>query len=117
MTLAQAIDGVDAGLPNACTAAEKCRWLSELDGMVWVLILGKTGEFPGYTPESDPDTALLVPAPFDEIYRYRLEAQIHYHNAETVRCNNANAMFQTAWQRLADNHIRTHTPEKNAFRW
>lgn len=117
MTLRQALDILDTALPNTCTLAEKCRWLTELDRLVWVLILHRDGEFAGYSPETDPETALLVGPPFDEIYRYRLEGQIHYQNGEAVRCNNANAMFRAAWQRLSDHHLRSHTPPGKTFRF
>ena len=117
MTLAQAIEVLDTALPNVCSMEEKCRWLTELDGMVWVLILGNAGAFPGYTPDSDPDTELLAQPPFDDIYRYRLEAQVHYGNGEAVRCNNAIAMFRAAWERLAAHHLRTNPPPKTSFKF
>ena len=117
MTLGQAIDTLDAATPNACTYEEKCRWLTELDRLAWVLIYHRDEEFPGYGPDSDPETELLVQPPFDEVYRYRLEAQVHYQNGETVRCNNANAMFRAAWQRLSDHRLRETQPPKKTFRF
>lgn len=111
MTLGQALSGEDLG----ATRSEICQDLTVLDGLIRVLILGNNEPFAGYTPDSDPETQLLAPPPFDEIYPHRLAAQAHYRNGETVRCNNANALFRAAWQRFADHRIRTDPPAKTGF--
>ena len=110
MTILEAIHQIDSQRHNTCTQAQKTAWLSSLDAMVAKLILepcNGPAEFAGYDDATSPDTPLLVPAPFDEVYRYWLEARIDYQNGEYSRYNNSNAMFDAAWQRYADYRNRT----------
>lgn len=100
MSIIEAINQVDAQIHNTCTEAEKRGWLSTLDGLVQALLFGAQEAFSGYG-ESDEDTQLKIPAPFDEVYLYWLEGKIHYANGDFTRFNNANAMFAGAWQRYA----------------
>lgn len=66
--------------------------------------------FSGYTEETDPDTVLIVPAPWDALYLYWLEAQIDYCNGEMDRYNNAAGRFTLAQQEFIDHYHRTHRP-------
>lgn len=66
--------------------------------------------FSGYTEETDPDTVLIVPAPWDALYLYWLEAQIDYYNGEMDRYNNAAGRFTLAQQEFIDHYHRTHRP-------
>ena len=60
---------------------------------------------------TDPDTKLLVPAPFDEIYLRYLEAQIHYRNQEEERCNNATDAYNELWAQFRNYYNRQHMPK------
>ena len=66
--------------------------------------------FSGYTEETNPDTVLIVPAPYDALYLYWLEAQIDYYNGEMDRYNNAAGRFTLAQQEFIDHYHRTHRP-------
>ena len=122
MTISEAIQQIDSLKHNTCTLVEKLDWLSQLDGMVKVLILdtheGETRDFAFYTPQTPGDTQLLIPEEFSSAYRYWLEAQIDYVNGEYVRFNNASAMFGAVLQQFADHYHRTHSPKnyRNQFR-
>ncbi len=121
MTLMEAIHQIDALKHNTCTYAQKVTWLSQLDALTKTMILdaGKAAKtvFSGYDETTPADTPLLIGAPFEEVYRYWLEARIDYANGEFTRYNNANAMFQTVWQRFADHHLRTAAASKENNRF
>ena len=118
----EAMDGVDKLLYNTYTAGQKAAWLSKLDAMVWEQILkpregGETVPFPGYTGDTDRDTVLLVPSPYDSLYLRWLEAQIHYHNGEIPRYNNAITLFNTEYNAYAAACTRAHPPAGGSKRF
>ena len=106
---------MDRLLHNTYTAAEKTAWLSKLDAMVVEQILNPHGGgedivFSGYTGDTDGETCLLIPAPYDEMYLRWLEAQIHYCNGEFTRYNNAITLFNTEYLAYAAAYNREHPP-------
>ena len=115
MTLIEAISKIDNLKHNTYTHEDKTAWLSRLDGMVKAEILdthaGSESDFRGYDTDSDVETELLVPAPYDEMYLRWLEAQIDYANGEYSRFNNAMDMFQAAYQSYRNYYNRTHMPK------
>lgn len=113
MTLMEAISKVDAQKHNTCALLDKIGWLSQLDGLAGKLIAPAKGDFAGYDDETPGDTELQIPAPFDEVYLYWLESKIDYLNGEISRFNNANAMFEAAWQRFAAFAHRQDTGKKS----
>ena len=105
MTLSDAIARTDALRPNSFTRRQKLDWLSALDGAVMAELIN-THE----GGESAPDTRLLVPPPYEEVYLRYLEAQMDYANGEFDRFNNSNAMYAAAWTAFANYYNRTHMP-------
>ena len=71
---------------------------------------GEWVKFEAYTEESAPDTRLLVPPPYEEVYLRYIEAQMDYANGEFDRFNNSNAMYAAAWTAFANYYNRTHMP-------
>ena len=115
MTIRQVIEQVDSSLANTYGQKEKIRWLSQLDQRVKVQIIdthegAENVRFNGYGENTDPDTVLLVPAPFDEMYLRWLEAQIHYANQEEDRCNNATDAFNVLYAEFRTYYNRQHMP-------
>lgn len=115
MTLTEAIARTDSLKPNSFSHVQKLSWLSALDGTVTAEIInmhegGEWVRFEAYTQESDPDTVLLIPAPYDEVYLRFLEAQMDYANGEFERFNNSNAMYAAAWSAFVNYYNRTHMP-------
>ena len=110
VTAREVISRVDALLPNQYTAAEKLRWLEQAEGFVKREILQETDELPALTM----DAALPVPAPYDELYRHYIEAQIHYANAETSRYNSAATAWNNAFLTYRDYCCRTAAPRSAA---
>ena len=108
LTATEVLAQVDALLPNSYTETEKLRWLSQAEGFVKREIFHQTGELPAMMVS----TVLCVPAPYDEMYRHYIEAQIHYANAEMTRYNNACIAWNNAFLTYRDYHCRTVTPQR-----
>ena len=115
MTIIEAITRVDALKHNTYTQTDKIQWLSRLDWMVKKHIID-THEgadqvtFTGYDNNTDLQTELLVPAPYDEVYLRWMEAQIDYHNGEYGKYNNAVDMFTTSYEAYQNYYNRNHMP-------
>ena len=99
---------VDALLPNGYTEAEKLRWLGQAEGFVLRELRGADGAL----PEVAKETELTAETPYDEMYRYYVEAQIHYANGETARYNNAAAQWNNAFLTYKDYCCRTAAPRR-----
>lgn len=78
MKIREAIETVDRLLPNQYETPDKVRWLSELDGIVYRDIIctheheKEPEPFTGYGEDVALETELLIPWPYDEIYRWYL---------------------------------------------
>lgn len=122
MKIIEAINQIDNLKHNTYSQRDKILWLSRLDSMVKRLIIdthegGEDVVFEGYTDTSDPETELLVPAPFDEIYLRWLEAQIDYANGEYGKYNNSILMYQAAYDGYANYYKRNHMPKGKKIRY
>ena len=122
MKIIEAINRIDNLKHNTYTQNEKLEWLSRLDSMVKRLIIdthegGEDVTFDGYNPETNPETEMLVPAPFDEIYLRWMEAQIDYANGEYDKYNNAILMYQTVYDNYANYYNRNHMPKGKGFKY
>jgi len=121
MKLQQAIDRVDEMRPNMQSRSLKIDWLSELDGLIWTELIEKhwlkPGEetrmasMPEYDDDTDAETKLLVPAPYDNIYLYWLMAKIDEQTLETEKYNNDRAMFNASYESFSDYWTRNHMPK------
>ena len=101
---------VDALLPNGYSEAEKLRWLAQAEGFVLREIRGAEGVLPAVTAESE----LTAETPYDEMYRYYVEAQVHYANGETARYNNAVSLWNNGFLTYRDSCCRREMPERQA---
>lgn len=115
MTIREAIERTDALKFNTYTTADKVLWLSQLDWDIARNILEPHLEdtpfgFFGYDADTDPDTVLLAPPPFDQMYLRYLESQIDYHNGETERYNVSALVFNRVYESYANYHKRHHLP-------
>lgn len=115
MKIIQAINRLDALIFNTYEQLDKIEWLSRLDSMVKKQIIdthegAEEVTFTGYDDNTDTQTELLVTAPHDEIYLRWMEAQIHYHNGEYDKYNNAIIMFNTAYEAYQAYYTRNHLP-------
>ena len=118
MTIIEAITRIDTVKPNGYGQTEKIRWLSELDGVIKAEIIdthegGKNIEFTGYTEETDLNTELLVPMPYDKLYIHYLEMQIDYANNEYGKYNNSMMMYNASYSAFQTYYNRVHKPKNS----
>ena len=116
MTIAMALDLVDQLKPNMMSPKIKINFLQEIDQMIWrELVMThwhtmQQNTKPEYTQDTDPGTELLIPAPYDKLYRYWLMCQIDEMNQEMDKWNNDRALFDNAYEEMSDWYTRTHLP-------
>ena len=108
LTAGRMLGRVDALLPNQYSREEKMRWLAEAEGFV----LREVRQLAGALPEVTEDYVLTAEAPYDQMYRYYVEAQIHYANGELERYNNAMALWNNGLMTLRDYWCREHLPRR-----
>ena len=113
LTAGQVLAQVDGLLPNACTREEKLRWLRQAAGTVIHEALQPIAGTNDTLPEElDEDTALPDAAPYEELYRWYVEAQIHYAGGDMTRCNNALSLWNRALAALQGDLLRGRNTEK-----
>ena len=121
MKIIEAITRIDAVKPNTYSQSEKIAWLSRLDAMVKKNIIdtheGGEVEFAGYTDDTNLQTELLIPEPYDEAYLRWMEAQIDYNNGEYDKYNNAVELFNAVYQDYQNYYNRTHMPKGSKFKY
>lgn len=116
MTITEAITMADEMKPNTMSKPVKIRFLNEIEGKVHTEILMKhvhteaEETCPVYDVNTDPGTAMLVPAPYDMLYVYWIMAQIDHLNMEMDKYNNDRALFEDAWNNFGDYWTREHMP-------
>jgi hypothetical protein len=122
MKIIEAINRIDSLKHNTYTQPEKIAWLSTLDAMAKAHVIdthegGENVAFNGYDQNTDLNTVLLIPAPYEEAYLKWLEAQIDYANGEYGKYNNAIESFNTFWNGYKNYYNRTHMPLRNHVRF
>lgn len=122
MRINEAINRLDSLQFNTYSQEDKVDWLSRLDNMVKKQIIdthegAESVSFSGYTADTPLDTVLLIPAPYDECYLLWMEAQIHYHNGEYDKYNNAIIMFNTSFEAYQRHYNSIHKPVSHGRRF
>ena len=115
MTIEQAINTLDVRQSNTFSRQEKISWLSQLDALICKEVTG--GDFPGYTADTDPQTRLLVPEPWAEIYLHYMQAQMDYTGGEMTRYANAAAMYNAHFTAYKNYYNRTNLPKRGIWRF
>ena len=122
MKIIEAINRIDSLMPNSYSQQDKVAWLSTLDGVVKNNIINthegaEKVDFVPYDEKTPLDTELLVPAPYDTIYIYWLQAQIDYWNGEMSKYNNSITMYNTAYSEYEKWYNRENTPKNHRFKF
>lgn len=122
MTILEAIHLVDELKPNVYSQEVKLGWLSKLEGMVDRNILATHVQsdrqpFPGFTLDTDLNTLLLVPAPYDTVYLRWMEAQIDLASGEYDKYNASITVFSDEYQTFENDYNRNHTPVQGGKRF
>lgn len=109
------VDRLVIGEPDAGFEAKTTSSFDRLDRSVMDQIIG-THEgaeeitFGGYTADTDRNTVLLVPAPYDEMYIRWLEAQIDYQNEEYDLYNVSITLYNNLFSYYSAVYNRDHMP-------
>ena len=131
MTITELFSSVQALKPHSYTSAELLVWLNRIETRVYDELI-KTHiqqdgtmihegvpstpiallPFAGFTAQTDTDTTLVVPLPFDDLYLYYLMIQIDHHNQEYDKGNNSTLLFNAAYQDFANFMNRTFLPRQ-----
>ena len=122
MKLSEVLSKIDALKFNTFSPEVKIAWISNLDQKIKTQIIdlhesGSDTVFSGYDENTDGDTVLLVPSPYDEIYLRWLEAMIDYSNGEYDKYNSAIQLYNTLYEAYAKYYIRTHKPLSHGKRF
>ena len=122
MTIMDAITRLDTLKFNTFTQAEKIDWLSASDWRIYREVLqpclgDAAAPFSGYDENTPPETQLLVPPPFEELYLRWMEAQIDYHNGEYHKYNNAVALYNRAFGAYQSHYIQQCRPKATPTRF
>ena len=102
MTIENAIRQFDETRQNDVSSYKKQLWLSELDMKISAEILSQRGgaEFLGYDETTLPETELLAPKEYEEIYTAYLAMKLDYMNGEIGRYNNSSAVFNRLYYEM-----------------
>ena len=116
MTIKEVVDIVDSVKPNQYGIEEKVRWLSFLDSIIINEVIknyeeyeGEYDDFDGYSPDRT-DTALIVKAPYDNLYEAYLKMKIDEENGEMARYNNSATMFNSYMEAYKKHYNKNHMP-------
>ncbi len=113
MKICEAIAQINSLKPNTYSDKQKIYWLSNLESMVKRLVIdthegGESIPFNGFDENTDTETVLFMPAPFDMAYIYWLEAQIHYANEDIDMYNSAIMMFNASFGEYKADYKHNH---------
>lgn len=122
MTIGEAIALVDDLKPNVISREIKVVWLSVLDALVYRNLMMSYEEcpaaMPSYTADTPEDSVLLIPHPYDTLYRRWLEAQIDLTNGEFERYNAVITVFNDEYRVFENDYHRTHRiPGRRRFQF
>lgn len=117
MTVEKALFLVDELKPNQIEKARKLEWLTNVDRYIFDHVIqthepdeDTPTEYAGYDQATEPDTELLVQAPFDELYRFYLEMHIDLANQEYDKYNNSAQLYANALSQYKRWYHREHRP-------
>lgn len=113
MTIFDALRLTAEQKPNGQTEEMLIRWLSKLDGMVKRLVIDthegwEDVAFTGYDQDTDRETVLLIPEPWDDAYLHWLAAQIDLANLEYDGYNANIAMYNAVYEAFENDYHRNH---------
>lgn len=111
MTPTEALALADLTRPNAYEPELKLRWLSDLEGRIRAELFDafEDGDVPlPAGSDLDPEAALQVPRPWDELYVPYLLLRIDLENGELERYNNDAAYFNRLYRSFACWYAHNH---------
>ena len=116
MTIQEALDTADEMKANMMKPRLKLKYLTEIEQLIHGEIVMKhehTAEQeakPVYTEDTDPQTELIIPEPYSDVYPKYLLTMIDWQNQEDARYNVDRAIFENAYDTMSDWYTRNHMP-------
>lgn len=122
MKIIDAINQLNGIKHNTYSDAQKLSWLSQVEGFIKNEIIdthegGGDVAFSGYDENTDMETVLIVPAPYDSVYVRWLEAQVDYANGEFDKYSASILLYNTDFEAFANYYNRTHKPKGGGRRF
>lgn len=122
MKIIDAISKIDSLKHNTYSQNDKIGWMSDLDWIVKREVIdthegAEQVHFTGYDENTDQQTVLLIPAPYDTAYLLWMEAQIDYYNGEYGKYNNAMEMFNETFEGFKNYYNRNHMPKGSKIKF
>lgn len=118
VTVGEVIATVDSMKPNSFEEEQKKKWIEQVEITILEELVKacERKEESGEADYTDNETVLVIPVPYDDVYRYYVEAQIDYGNGEIDKYNNSMGMFNQAYETMSGWYIRNHMPlQKGKF--
>jgi len=114
MKVNELMESVERLHPNQFTEQDKVRWLNEVEATIYREIVlthehEDGAEMPVYSCASDTDV-LLAQDPYSRLYPLWMEAQIAWHNHESLKYDAAAQAFNDAYGAFRNWYNRTHMP-------
>ena len=116
------IERLDLLEPNDYSPEQKLRWLSELDGKLYLeVVKTHAGAYDPYPPRYESgEEELLVSEPYGEsLYYHYLQAMVAAENGENQRYNRRMTLFNSAYAAWCSRYAAAHAPKRagDAFRF
>lgn len=115
MTLNSAIEKSIKLHPDSIPDSIKCRWLSELDGKIFLETMHRN-DFVPYKFPDDGEKELAVAEPYDNIYELYIIAMSNFFSGEMENYSSSAVLFQQAYGEFKRNYIRNNMPPLNNFK-
>jgi hypothetical protein len=116
MKLYECIEDVKEEKPNAFSDEKLTKFINELEAMVQEYLGIEPKNRVEYDFDNDEDRELIVPSPYDSMYKSWLKAKIDYSNEEYYSYANNQAQFESDyedWQAYAmgSGMVRSDIPQ------
>lgn len=110
MTARKLIEKTDKLYPNVFPFGVKAMWLTEFDKRLSLEVISRYdenfSEIPSY--DENPDSVLLIPDDFSEVYIRYLTMQFDITSGETARYHNSSALYNGSYLSFINYYNRTH---------
>ncbi|HNW87266.1 MAG TPA: hypothetical protein PLP25_02960 [Candidatus Limiplasma sp.] len=112
MIIRELLTRFQAAKPNAYSQETLVSWISDLDGQISQSVHQGRAGMPtlskAYSVDTDLNTVLLVPFPFEQIYLFWLSAMVDNQNEEYDRYANEMQLFNSYKNSYAASVAQSH---------
>lgn len=112
MLYSEILNQTDALYPNEYTEAEKLSWIGEVNADV----IKNIEKRPSAQEPVTPEDASIISAPYEDIYKFYIMAQIAYHQRDWEAYNQHMAHYAARRSDYMAYYIRTYGGETASFK-